>query len=54
VQLKQLKSSFGKGSGKSPAQLVADLETQLLCLGPLDGAVRAGFEARVAKARAKL
>jgi len=54
VQLKQLKSSFGKGSGKSPAQLVADLEMQLLCLGPLDGAVRAGFEARVAKARAKL
>jgi hypothetical protein len=54
VQLKQLKSSFGKGSGKSPAQLVADLEMQLLCLGPLDGAVRAGFEARVGKARAKL
>ncbi len=54
VQLMQLKSSFGKGSGKSPAQLVADLEMQLLCLGPLDGAVRAGFETRIAKARAKL
>lgn len=54
VQLMQLKSSFGKGNGKSPAQLVADLEMQLLCLGPLDSAVRTGFDDRVAKARAKL
>jgi exonuclease SbcC len=54
VQLQQLKSSFGKGSGKSPAQLVADLDMQLLCLGPLDAAVRSAFEARMAKARARL
>jgi exonuclease SbcC len=54
VQLQQLKSSFGKGSGKSPAQLVADLDMQLLCLGPLDAAVRSDFEARMAKARARL
>lgn len=54
VQLQQLKSSFGKGSGKSPAQLVADLDMQLLCLGPLDASVRSAFEARMAKARARL
>jgi len=27
---------------------------QLLCLGPLDAAVRSAFEARMAKARARL
>jgi hypothetical protein len=54
VQLKQLKSSFGKGGNKSGAQLVSDLEMQLLCIGPMDSATRKNCEKRVAKAKEKL
>ena len=54
VQLKQLKSSFGKGGNKSGAQLVSDLEMQLLCIGPMDSATRKNCEKRIAKAKEKL
>ncbi|MDP1930717.1 MAG: DUF349 domain-containing protein [Gammaproteobacteria bacterium] len=53
VQLKQLKNSFGKTS-KSGAQLVSELEMQLMCLGPIEGKARKGFEARITKAKEKL
>lgn len=53
VQLKQLKNSFGKTS-KSSAQLVSELEMQLMCLGPLEGKARKSFEERIVKAKAKL
>src|SRR5690606_38448297 len=53
VQLKQLKSSFGKAS-KSGAQLLNELELQLLCLGPLDAASRASFEQRLGTAKGKV
>ena len=54
VQLKQLKSSFGKGGNKSPAQQVSEIEMQMLCLGPLDASARKACVARLDKARAKL
>src|SRR5690606_35684258 len=53
VQLKQLKNSFGKAS-KSGAQLVNELELQLLCLGPLDAASRTSFERRLGTAKGKV
>ena|GEM_PF-135902 len=53
VQLKQLKNSFGKTS-KSGAQLVNELELQLLCLGPLDAASRSSFEQRLGTAKGKV
>lgn len=54
VQLKQLKSSFGRGGSKSGAQLVSELEMQLLCIGPMDSATRKNCEKRIAKAKEKL
>ncbi len=54
VQLKQLKSSFGRGGSKSGAQLVSELEMQLLCIGPMDNATRKNCEKRIAKAKEKL
>ena len=53
VQLKQLKNSFGKAN-KSGAQLLNELELQLLCLGPLDAASRASFEQRLGVAKGKV
>ena len=53
VQLKQLKNSFGKTS-KSGAQLVNELELQLLCLGPLEASVRKSFEQRLIAAKGKV
>ncbi len=54
VQLKQLKSSFGRGGSKSGAQLVSELEMQLLCIGPMDSATRKNCEKRITKAKEKL
>lgn len=54
VQLQQLKSSFGSRGSKSPAQLVSELEMQLMCLGPLESATRKSCESRLAQAKAKL
>ncbi len=54
VQLQQLKSSFGSRGNKSPAQLVSDLEMQLMCLGPLESATRKSCESRILQAKAKL
>ena len=54
VQLKQLKSSFGSRAAKSGAQLVNDLEMQLLCIGPIDSAARKSCENRIGKAKEKL
>lgn len=53
VQLKQLKSSFGKTS-RSGAQLVNELELQLLCLGPLEAVARKSFEQRLNTAKGKV
>lgn len=54
VQLKQLKSSFGNRGNKSAAQLVSDLEMQLMCLGALESAVRKTCENRITQAKGKV
>ncbi len=54
VQLKQLKQSFGSRDSKSPAQQISDLEVQLLCIGPLESAVRESLTARLLHVRSKV
>ncbi|MES3008521.1 MAG: DUF349 domain-containing protein [Pseudomonadota bacterium] len=54
IQLKQLKNSFGNRASKSGAQLVTELEMQLMCIGPMDNASRKNYEKRITKAKEKL